>query len=51
MEAGLPGLLIDIENKTCYELKKENEAYRGGFQEKTELKIDLLKKLLGVRAR
>ncbi len=51
MEAGLPGLLIDIENKTCYELKKEEDAYKGNFQEKTELKADLLKKLLEVRCR
>ncbi len=48
-EAGIPGVLIDIENKTCYELKKEEAAYKGGFQEKTELKIDLLRKLLELR--
>lgn len=47
-DAGIPGVLIDIENKTCYELKKEDAAYKGDFQEKTELKIDLLKKLLEI---
>ncbi len=47
-EAGIPGVLVDIENKTCYELKKEEAAYKGGFQEKTELKINLLKKLLEI---
>lgn len=47
-DAGIPGVLIDIENKTCYELKKEESAYKGDFQEKTELKIDLLKKLFEV---
>ncbi len=30
-QAGLPGLLIDIENTTCYELHKEQEAYHGEF--------------------
>ena len=50
-EAGIPGVLIDIENKTCYELKKEEAAYKGDFQEKTELKIGLLKKLLEVIAK
>ncbi|MEK6679115.1 MAG: DUF116 domain-containing protein [Nitrospirota bacterium] len=48
-EADIPGVLIDIENTTCYELKKEESAYKGDFQEKTELKIDLLKKLFEVR--
>ena len=47
-DAGIPGVLIDIENKTCYELKKEKDAYKGDFQEKTELKTDLLKKLLEI---
>ena len=28
-QAGLPGLLIDIENTTCYELNQEKEAYQG----------------------
>ena len=46
MGAGLPGLLIDIESTTCYDLNKENEAYIGRFQEKTKLKIDLLKNCL-----
>lgn len=50
-EAGISGVLIDIENRTCYELKKEDAAYKGDFQEKTELKIDLLKKLLEVRSK
>lgn len=48
-DAGIPGVLIDIENTTCYELKKEDAAYKGDFQEKTELKTDLLKKLLELR--
>lgn len=51
VEADIPGVLIDVENKTCYELKKEEAAYKGGFQEKTDLKIDLLKKLIEVGCR
>ncbi|MBI3353523.1 MAG: DUF116 domain-containing protein [Nitrospirae bacterium] len=50
-DADIPGVLIDIENKTCYELKKEEAAYKGDFQEKTEIKIGLLKKLLEVRSK
>ncbi|MBI5181723.1 MAG: DUF116 domain-containing protein [Nitrospirae bacterium] len=49
MEAGIAGLLIDIENTTCYDINKEKEAYMGRFQQKTELKTGLLKKLLGVK--
>jgi lipoate---protein ligase len=48
-KAGLPGLLLDIENTTCYELKREEEAYRGSFETQTHLRLDLLKKVLEVR--
>jgi lipoate-protein ligase A len=50
--AGVPGMIVDIEDKTCYDLGKEEEAYKGGFQGKTELRTHTLSKLLGsVRAR
>ena len=45
-QAGLPGLLIDIENTTCYELNQEKEAYRGDFRHQTHLKLGLLEKVL-----
>ncbi|MBI4768408.1 MAG: DUF116 domain-containing protein [Deltaproteobacteria bacterium] len=45
-QAGLPGLLIDIENTTCYELHQEKEAYQGEFRHQTYLKLELLKKVL-----
>jgi lipoate---protein ligase len=48
-KAGLPGLLLDIENITCYELKQEEQAYRGSFETQTHLRLDLLKKVLEVR--
>ncbi len=45
-QAGLPGLLIDIENTTCYELHQEKEAYQGNFQHQTHLRLGLLEKVL-----
>lgn len=45
-QAGLPGLLIDIENTTCYELHQEKEAYQGIFQHQTHLRLGLLEKVL-----
>ena len=50
-EAGLPGLLIDIENTTCYELNQEQEAYQGIFENQTHLHLDLLEKVLGLVGR
>ena len=47
-QAGLPGLLIDIENTTCYELNQEEEAYRGEFRHQTHLKLGLLEKVLNL---
>ena len=49
--AGLPGLLLDIENTTCYELKQEEQAYEGFFETQTHLRLDLLKKVLEARKR
>ena len=45
-QAGLPALLLDIENTTCYELNKEKEAYQGAFENQTHLRIGLLEKIL-----
>jgi len=44
--AGIPGILIDIDDQTCYDLGKEEEALKGAFENQTELKIDLLSKLV-----
>ena len=41
-EAGVPGILVDIENTTCYDLDKEKEAKAGTFENQTELKNELL---------
>lgn len=46
--AGLPGILINIDNTTCYELGEEQKAYAGNFDKKTDLKLDLLEKVIKV---
>lgn len=46
-EAGLPGLLIDIENSTCYDLEQEADALAGKFENQTELRLGLLEKVMG----
>jgi lipoate-protein ligase A len=45
-QCGLPALLLDIENTTCYELNKEKEAYLGAFENQTHLRLGLLEKVL-----
>jgi lipoate-protein ligase A len=45
-EAGLPGIMVDIDNDTCYELEKEEDALLGKFESQTELKFDLLKQII-----
>jgi len=47
--AGLPGILIDIENTTCYELGEEKEAYAGNFEGQTQLNLGLIKKVMEAR--
>lgn len=42
----LPGILIDIDDQTCYDLGKEAEALKGTFESQTKLKIDVLSKLI-----
>jgi lipoate-protein ligase A len=43
---GLPGVLVDIDDQTCYELGKEKEALVGEFENKTELRTDLIEKVM-----
>lgn len=42
----IPGILIDIDNTTCYELGKEQEAYKGTFESQTDINIELLQMVL-----
>jgi len=41
-KAGVPGVLIDIDDRTCYELGKEAEALKGTFENQTRLKLNIL---------
>ncbi|MEE9150668.1 MAG: DUF116 domain-containing protein [Thermoplasmata archaeon] len=43
---GLPGVLVDIDDQTCYELGKEKKALVGEFENKTELRTDLIEKVM-----
>ncbi|MGI9862599.1 DUF116 domain-containing protein [Moorella naiadis] len=43
---GLPGILLDIDSSTCYELGQERAAHAGQFENQTTLKLDLLKLLM-----
>jgi lipoate---protein ligase len=45
-QAGLPGILLDIDNTTCYDLGKEEDAYQGKFENQTTIKLDLLEMVL-----
>ena len=44
--AGVPGVLIDIENSTCYDLDKEGEALVGRFENQTHLRLGLLERVM-----
>jgi lipoate-protein ligase A len=48
--AGIPGILLDIDNTTCYELDQAKEAYAGRFDSQTCVNLDLLERVLGVAA-
>jgi len=45
-EVGVPGIIVDIDDSTCYDLGKMEDAYKGNFEAQTQLKIALLSKLL-----
>ena len=45
--AGIPGILLDIDNTTCYELDQAKAAYAGEFESQTSVNIDLLETVLG----
>ena len=47
-ETGVPGIIIDIDNTTCYDLGKEDEAYVGTFESQTCLKTELVSKVLNI---
>ncbi|MEK7812819.1 MAG: DUF116 domain-containing protein [Candidatus Desantisbacteria bacterium] len=45
-EIGIPCVLLDIENSTCYELDKETEGLAGEFENQTHLRLNLLERVL-----
>lgn len=49
-KAGLPGILLDIDNTTCYELDQAKQAYAGTFESQTEVNLDLLQTVLAAVA-
>ena len=50
IRSGMPGLLLDIDNTTCYDLDQAKEAYAGTFESQTELNLDLLETVLKASA-
>ncbi len=47
-KAGLPGILLDINNTTCYDLDQTRDAYAGQFESQTHLNLELLHTVLDV---
>jgi lipoate---protein ligase len=45
--AGVPGILLDINNTTCYELDQARAAYAGSYDKQTSLNIELLNSVFG----
>jgi lipoate-protein ligase A len=43
---GLPGILVEVERTTCYDLDQEKLAHRGQFMNQTQLNLSLLKRVL-----
>ncbi|TFH11735.1 MAG: lipoate--protein ligase family protein [Candidatus Thorarchaeota archaeon] len=41
VKTGVPMLLVDLDDSTCYDLGKEHDAYAGEFEGQTVLKKDL----------
>jgi lipoate---protein ligase len=47
--AGVPGVLLDIDNTTCYELDQAKQAYAGSFSSQTAVNLDLLRAVLDAK--
>jgi lipoate-protein ligase A len=46
---GVPGILLDIDDTTCYELDQAREAYAGRFSSQTRVNLDLLDAVMNTR--
>lgn len=47
--AGVPGILVNMDSTTCYDLGKARDAYHGAFDRQTHINLRLLEKVLAVR--
>ncbi len=47
-DSGVPGILIDIDSTTCYDLGKEKDAYEGRFENQTDINVELLGRVLDI---
>ena len=47
-KAGIPGILLNIDNTTCYELDQVKDAYEGEFKSQTHINMSLLETVLDV---
>ena len=43
---GLPGILVDLDSSTCYDLGQQEQAYQGQYENQTELRLGLLQQVL-----
>ena len=43
---GIPGILVDVERSTCYDLGQERQAFQGQFENQTHLNLSLLRRVL-----
>ncbi len=47
MEAsGVPGIIVGLDSLTCYDLGKEQNAYRGDYEKQSRLETELMAKVL-----
>ncbi len=46
VDMGVPALLVDVDDSTCYDLGEEEKAYEGTFEGQTVLKTDLILKVI-----
>lgn len=42
---GVPGVLVDIDSRTCYDIYKDAEAHLGRFDRQTKLRADLFRRI------
>lgn len=47
-KAKMPGILVDIDSTTCYDLEKVKEAELGSFEGQTHLNMELINKVIEI---